>query len=182
MSDEKQKEVTEILVTVETNAEVIEESSKPLDYALDLVQDSGVSYVDWKKRNLGLQLSLLGLAGVQAKRVSTLLNLTQNLEGELLEVNSLAGMKDEEKIKLYEVVSRNQRDAMDFVRQIITGTDWSKIEGELASFQAKKDADTMLDLPEGSDMILQQIVKQLNMVKPLQIQHTNKENKDEEDK
>jgi len=142
-----------------------------LDYAIGLVDTKGNSYDDWKTRSLGLQLTLLGLAETQAKRVSMLSESVVNLEEKVFSEQSLNDQSPQQLLNLYKMSTESLQRSVEYVKMALAGTDWNKLEADLVTIQTRqqtRSVDGKVD--QDSAKIAEEIINRLNQLKNKSLQ------------
>lgn len=106
--------------------------------ALNFVGKRGDSYEAWKIKALGLRQVLLGLAEVQALRISKLSGMVYRLEEELMGEEKLRELDPKQLYGLYRTATEQMQVASDYITQTLKSTNWSDFEGELLQSKASE--------------------------------------------
>jgi hypothetical protein len=102
-----------------------------IDDALKLVEKKGDTFDSLQIKGLGLRLVLLGLAEVQALRMSRLAGMVYRIEEKLLTEDTLEKLEPKQLFSLYNMSTRALVESSEYVERTLKGVDWSEIEAQL---------------------------------------------------
>lgn len=128
--------------------------NQTIEDALDLVSKKGAGYADWKRKSLGLRQVLIGLAEVQALRVSKLAGMVVQLEKELLSEEKLRNLDAKQLYGLYRTATESLQVSSQYIQDTLKSTNWKEFETELLAYTASETPDAPHDLREVSDELL----------------------------
>lgn len=132
--------------------------------AMNLVTGSAVDMNRWKAKTLGLQMVLLGLAEVQALRVSNLSGTVVHLEERVFQKENLENLTLETLVALYELANKSLGISSDFIKDTLRRTDWDRFEDQIFDLKEKAKAiehDNTVEVDE----IANQLLKRLRVIK-----------------
>lgn len=137
--------------------------STTIDSAMLIVaRDAKRSPDDWKFKGLGLQLSLLGLAEIQALRVSQLAGMVYNLEKEVFKDKNLREMEPKKIVEMYQMATRALTESANYVKSTIDTVKWADIETQLIALSGKEGISNTThdtDISGVADKLLQHITQ-----------------------
>lgn len=117
----------------------LKSDSKTLsDYAMALVHRDGHSFEDLRVKSIGLSLSLIGLAEVQASRVQQLGRIVSQLEERVFDEDNQMTMEPKQLLELYKVATDALGKSTDYLKSVLSNTDWNKLESDLVTIQARR--------------------------------------------
>jgi hypothetical protein len=112
-----------------------------IDYAIKLVDKDVNGFNDWRIKEVGLQLTLFGLAEVQAKRVSNLSALVYNLESQVFSDETIRNLEPSKLLSLYKMGVEALNESSSYVRSTLKSIDWGNVEAQLLALAATDPAD-----------------------------------------
>jgi hypothetical protein len=112
-----------------------------IDNALKLVEKDPKSFNDWRVKELGLTLTLFGLAELQSRRIQSLSGLVYELEKEVFAVDNIRQLEPTKLIKLYEMGTASLRESAEYVKNTIKSIDWNQVEAQLIQAAALSEAE-----------------------------------------
>lgn len=112
--------------------------SPTIESALRLVDSSAESFEDWKTKGLGLRLVLLGLAEVQALRLSKLAGIVCEVENNLLSTDMINDLEPKQLFQLYQLSTKALTESSEFVERTLKTVSWSDLEEELLQVKAQE--------------------------------------------
>ena len=121
-----------------------ENSSATLTHALKLIDKTGEDFSAYKIRGLGLKVALLGVAEIQALRLSTLAVQVHQIEERLFSDKNYREMDTKTLMSLYKTSVNSMNDSTSYLAQIVGTTKWKELEADLtqlaiADAQSKND-------------------------------------------
>lgn len=122
-----------------------EEEKTTLSYAIGLVNRSGKTFTDWRIKGLGLQLTLLGLAEVQAERVDLLSRMVVKLEKNLFSDVKISEMRPDQLLSLYRNATDSLQKSTEYVQHTLKSVDWTKLETDLLAMHIKNENESNSD-------------------------------------
>lgn len=147
-----------------TEKEDLKDAFGVLDYTVSLLENRGVQVDDWKYKSVALTLSMLALAEVQAKRVSSLARIIDTLESKVFDERSLLQQSPQQLVQLYKIANDSLQKSSEYISDVVAGTDWNKLESELITLQAKKAIDGDNVTSGDSQSIVKVILTELSRV------------------
>jgi len=141
------------------------DDSTTLEFAGDLVGHKGNSLEDWRTRSLGLQLTLLGLAEVNAKRIESLSKVVTDLEEKVFDAGNIKDQSPSQLMGLYKMSTESLERSIGYVKQALTGTNWEKLESDLITIQARKITKMSVDGSRDQSDLAREIVERLKSLK-----------------
>jgi hypothetical protein len=126
-----------------------------IDEALALVDRKATSIEGWKVKGLGLRLVLLGLAEVQALRLSKLAGLVYEVEGRLIDDETIAELEPKQLFQLYQLSTKALTESSDFVERTLKNVQWNDIEAELLQAKASQlsEEDASISTSDAKDLL-----------------------------
>lgn len=112
--------------------------SPTIEKALELVDRQADNLETWRIKGLGLRLVLLGLAEVQALRVSRLGGMVYKLEEELLNTEKIRTLEPKLLFGLYNLAAKSLTESSEFIERTLKTVDWSAMETELLQVKAQE--------------------------------------------
>lgn len=109
----------------DTTVETIEQGLKIIDNA-DSSTISGL-----KKKELGLQYALLGLAEAHAKRIRNLVPLISMIEENVFNEETIRNFDPSKLVALYQLGTQVLNDSSTYVKSVVKSVDWASIEAQL---------------------------------------------------
>lgn len=109
-----------------------------IEDALSLVGKKGESIEHWKIKALGLRQVLLGLAEVQALRVSKLAGMVFRLEDELMSEDKIRELEPKQLFGLYRTATEQMTVASDYITAALKTTNWADFESGLLQSRANE--------------------------------------------
>lgn len=106
-------------------------SNTTMSTAIKLVDREQNEDTAWRSKELGLNLVLLGLAEVQALRLSQLSGLVYQLEQRVFSEETLRDLDARKLIDVYRLGVESLNDAASYVKGAVKSADWEKIELDL---------------------------------------------------
>lgn len=131
---------------------------------MNLVTGSDVDLNRWKAKTLGLQMVLLGLAEVQALRVSNLSGTVVKLEKEVFKEENLKDLDLNTLVALYELANKSLGVSSDFIKDTLRRTDWDRFEDQIFDLKEKAKAIEHKDTVE-VDEVANELLKRLRVMK-----------------
>lgn len=128
--------------------------------AMNLVTGSEVDLNRWKAKTLGLQMVLLGLAEVQALRVSNLSGTVVKLEKEVFKEENLKDLDLNTLVALYELANKSLNLSSDFIKDTLRRTDWDQFEDQIFDLKEKAKAiehDNTVEVDEVANELLKRL-------------------------
>jgi len=117
-------------------------SNTTMSTAIKLVDREQTSDTAWRSKELGLNLVLLGLAEVQALRLSQLSGLVYQLEQRVFSDETLRELDARKLIDVYRLGVESMNDAAAYVKGAVKAADWEKIELDLMTMAKSESTDT----------------------------------------
>ena len=136
-----------------------------INYALALVNRPALDVSQYKIKELGLHLTLIGLAEVNAARVANLASKLYLLEREVFNESTIRELEPKKIIELYKMIVEATREASEYVSRTIKSTDWSAVESQLLQL-SMEDPDAGLESSESTDRmqkVAADILSRLNL-------------------
>lgn len=129
--------------------------SPTIEKALELVDRQADNLESWRIKGLGLRLVLLGLAEVQALRVSRLGGMVYELEKELLDKDKIRTLEPKLLFGLYNLAAKSLEESSAFIERTLKTVDWSAIETELLQVKAQNVSKTTegLDAADSEELL-----------------------------
>ena len=122
-----------------------------------LVGKKAQDYEGWKLKGLGLRLVLLGLAEVQALRLSSLAGIVYELEGKLLDDEIIRNLEPKQLFQLYQLATKSLVESSDYIERTLKATNWSEMETELLQVKARQvsgeSEETQLDAATAQELL-----------------------------
>lgn len=109
--------------------------NKTIEEAVNLVDKMPSVYKNWKSKETGLQLVLLGLAEVNALRVAQLAGLVFQLEREIFKIDNIRDLEPRRAIELYKMGIDALNSSSTYVKNILTSVNWENLELQLLTIQ-----------------------------------------------
>lgn len=135
-------------------------TSPTIEKALALVDRQAETLESWRIKGLGLRLVLMGLAEVQALRLSRLAGMVYRLEEELLDQEKIRNFEPRMLFGLYQMSSKALIESSEFVERTLKAMDWSSLETELLQVKAQETTKTQTGIAtEDSEELLSFIAK-----------------------
>ena len=131
-------------------------TSPTIDGALMLVGKKAQDYEGWKLKGLGLRLVLLGLAEMQALRLSSLAGIVYELEGKLLDDEIIRNLEPKQLFQLYQLATKSLVESSDYIERTLKATNWGEMETELLQAKAKQvsgSEETQLDSATAQELL-----------------------------
>jgi hypothetical protein len=122
-------------------------TSPTIENALGLIDRKAETLESWRIKGLGLRLVLMGLAEVQALRLSRLAGMVYTLEEELFDPEKIRTFEPKMLIGLYQMSSKALSESSEFVERTLKGMDWSSLETELLQVKAQETTKTQQGIP-----------------------------------
>jgi hypothetical protein len=104
--------------------------------ALDLVGQHGETIESWKTKALGLRQVLLGLAEVQALRISNLAGMVVKLEEELLSDQTIRELEPKQMFGLYRTATEQMQFASEYITTALKSMNWDDFQTSLLQAKA----------------------------------------------
>jgi len=111
-------------------------TSPSIEKALELLDRPADNLESYRIKGLGLRLVLMGLAEVQALRLSRLSTMVYALEQELLDPEKIRILEPKMLFGLYQLSSKALTESSEFVERTLKNIDWSEMETELLQVRA----------------------------------------------
>lgn len=111
-------------------------TSPTMDQAMGYVDRKADTFESWRIKGLGLQLVLMGLAEVQALRMSKLAGMVISLEDKLMNKEMLRNLEPKQLFSLYRMSTEALESSSNFVERTIKNMNWKEVEGQLVEAQA----------------------------------------------
>ena len=108
-----------------------ENSSATLSHALKLLDKDGEDFSSYKIRGLGLKVALLGVAEIQALRLSTLAVQVHQIEEKLFSNQNYREMDTKTLMGIYKASVASMNDSTNYLTQIVGTTNWKDLEADL---------------------------------------------------
>lgn len=90
------------------------------------------NYENLKVKSLGLQVTLVGLAEVQALRVKTLALAVHDIEKQLFNRSRFADLAPSQLMDLYTRATSSLTEASSYIKSTISSINWAEVEAQLA--------------------------------------------------
>ena len=113
-------------------------ASPTIEKALALVDRQADNMENWRIKGLGLRLVLMGLAEVQALRLSRLAGMVYSLEEELLDPEKIRTLEPKMLFGLYSMASKSLAESSEFIERTLKATDWTALETELLQVKSQE--------------------------------------------
>lgn len=133
-----------------------------LQYGVSLSEREAQKFGDWRIKELGLQLTLFGLAETQAKRIRVLSNAVHHLEEEVFRNENIKSLDPGKLINLYKIGTESLSEASSYVQKTINSLDWSTIEGLIIQLQNESGDNEDLSNSDLVSRITQELISKLN--------------------
>lgn len=166
MKDKKKKIVkkTKKIKVTKDKSNIIdtEYQSKTINDALELVDKSTGTPDEWRTKGVGLQLVLLGLAEIQALRVSQLGGIVYKLERSIFKEVDLSKLSADKIIDLYEMATDALSASSTYVDKALKSVNWNELESSLlkvAAMNSEYNTESSKETTELAEDLLQQISK-----------------------
>lgn len=143
--------------------ELIISETSTIDNALKLVETIPVDFNSYRTKELGLTLTLFGLAEMQSKRIQKLSTLVFNLEQEVFSTENIRELEPAKLLNLYKLGTEALRDSSQYIKDTIKSVDWTQVESQL--IQAATNGDKEVTNSVGSDNISSVINELLSKIK-----------------
>jgi len=111
-------------------------TSPTMDQAMGYVDRKADTFEAWRIKGLGLQLVLMGLAEVQALRMSRLAGMVIELEDKLMNKESLRHLEPKQLFSLYRMSTEALDNSSAFVERTLKTVDWKEMEAQLMEANA----------------------------------------------
>ncbi len=111
--------------------------SPTIEKALLLVDQPAETLENWRVKGLGLRLVLMGLAEVQALRLSRLAGMVYRLEEELLDQEKIRTLEPKMLFGLYNMASKSLTESSEFVERTLKSMNWADLETELLQLKVQ---------------------------------------------
>jgi hypothetical protein len=109
-----------------------------IEDALQLVGGKADSFEGWKMKGLGLRLVLMGLAEMQALRLSKLAGMVFKVEKILIDEDNIRNLEPKQLFALYQMTTRALTESSEFVERTLKSVQWGDLETELLQAKAKQ--------------------------------------------
>jgi len=155
------------------------ETNRTINDAIKVVDDSGSSLniSNIRDKKLGLKLVLLGLAEIQALRISNLSGKIYALENEVFSIENMKELDPRRLTELYNTAVTSMRDATEYVKNTVNSFQWDELELSVASESVSTDKDS--DVSDIAAKLLDELSAKINMVtKPIQSETNEQINSD----
>lgn len=129
-------------------------NNQTIDQALGFVNRSADSFESWRAKGLGLQLVLMGLAEIQALRMSKLANLVVTLENNLMHKEALRDLKPQQLFSLYRITVEALDNSSTFVERVVKNINWKEMEDQLTEAKVAETQIIDTGLHETADDLL----------------------------
>jgi hypothetical protein len=143
--------------------ELVVSNKTTIDNALELVNTAPIDFNSWRIKELGLTLTLFGLAEQQAARIQKLSTLVFNLEQEVFSTENIRELEPAKLLNLYKLGTEALRDSSQYIKDTIKSVDWTQVESQL--IQAATNGDKEVTNSIGSDNISSVINELLSKIK-----------------
>lgn len=90
------------------------------------------NYENLKVKSLGLQVTLVGLAEIQALRVKTLALAVHDIEKQLFNRSRFADLAPTQLMDLYTRANSSLNEASNYIKTTISSINWAEVEAQLA--------------------------------------------------
>jgi len=131
-----------------------------IEYGSALVDRLGTQVIDWRTRELGLNIVLFGLAEMQAKRVSKLGLLVQMIENKLFDEDLIEQLPPDKIMGLYKMTRESLDTSYKYVREVLQGLNWSQFEAQLLTVQSEG-TDTISQDGQDISRIAREIIEKM---------------------
>ena len=142
---------------------VDENSSATLTHALRLIDRTGEDFNSYKIRGLGLKVALLGVAEIQALRLSTLAVQVHQIEEELFADRNYREMSAKDLLSLYKTSVTSLNESTTYISQVVGTTNWKDLETDLTQIAVaeaqKQNSETSKELAETAEQLLEHITQ-----------------------
>lgn len=146
------------------------ESNRTIDNAIKVVDDSGkeLSVSTIRDKRVGLKLVLLGLAEIQALRISNLSGKIYTLENEVFSLDNMRDLDPRKLTELYNTAVSSMKDATDYVKHTVSSFQWDELELSVAASAVNNNSssDDQSNISDIASKLLDELSAKINMVKP----------------
>ena len=108
-------------------------TNRTIDNAISLVDKSTKENDAWRNKELGLNLVLLGLAEVNALRVSQLSGVVYNLEQKVFDPDVIEELDPRKVVELYKMGVEALNDSAKYIKSTLSSVNWENLELQLLS-------------------------------------------------
>jgi hypothetical protein len=143
--------------------ELVVSGTSTIDNALKLVDTQATDFNSYRIKELGLTLTLLGMAELQAKRIQKLSSLVFNLEQEVFSTENIRELEPAKLLNLYKLGTDALKESSQYIKDTIKSVDWNSVEAQL--IQAATNGDKEVTNSVGSDNISSVINELLSKIK-----------------
>lgn len=151
-----------------------EEEKGTIDYALDFVNHRNNNTFDnYRVKGLGLQLTLLGVAETQAERLAKMTEHIQSLDEQVFTEETFSNLKPHELVSLYKFVNGNILETTEYIKSVLSGLNWSKLETDLINVSTQDYAE---DVDEDVAAVAGEILKHITEIKTKELIEEGEQN------
>lgn len=115
------------------------DSNTTIDKAISLIDYPANKPNAIKAKAVGLQLTLLGVAEVQALRIKNLVIAAYKLEQELYSPEKIEQMEPRKLLATYEALNGVLADAVDYIKSVSSKFDWKELQDNLTTLAVELD-------------------------------------------
>ncbi|QPB08500.1 hypothetical protein [Vibrio phage Va2] len=116
-----------------------DDSNTTIDKAISLIDYPANKPNAIKAKAVGLQLTLLGVAEVQALRIKNLVIAAYKLEQELYSPEKIEQMEPRKLLATYEALNGVLADAVSYIKSVSSSFDWKELQDNLTTLANELD-------------------------------------------
>jgi hypothetical protein len=108
-----------------------------IEYGNKLIDREGQQIGDWRTRELGLNIVLLGLAENYARRLSKLSQIVEMIEDKLIDESVIDELPPDRLLGLHRMSRESLDSSYGYIRQVLGSVNWSQFEAQLLTAQSE---------------------------------------------
>jgi hypothetical protein len=101
-----------------------------IQYGYKLIDREGQQIGDFRARELGLDIVLLGLAEIQASRISKLSSVVELIEDKLIDESVIRELPTDRLLDLYSISKESLDSSRLCIQQVLNKVNWNQLEAQ----------------------------------------------------